>query len=457
MKNLIIVVLAAAAIVAGYVAASSTMRMSSLARRGETATVTVGDLTLPINATGEIKPSRRVEIKSEASGAVILIARRPGEYVAKDDLIIRLQRDDEERNVNRAELNVTIAEAALVEAKSLLEQARTADLDSAEANVEQVEASLASSQAKVAHVREAPDSAFHSEETVDRSANYQRDLAQLKIAQAAKKKAELAIPRAEQAVIRARANLETANNNLGDARKQLTKTDIVAPIDGIVADIRTQIGEVIQGGKSTLTGGTVLAVVLDMNKLILAAEVDEADIGRVLELAPPWARPGRAASLRMPDDAGRSDQYARYVSTITVETFPEESFAGMIERIYPEPRTISSVPTYLVDVVLTGDNKSKLLPGMRGEVSFTSEHLQDVLLCPNDAVRTGLSGEFGVYVPDEDASPEAWPVRFVACEIGLSDGAVTQIKSGLTEGMTVYTKLPARPRSSRKRDKERDG
>lgn len=454
MKNLVIVLLLGTTVVVGYIAATSNLRLSSFGREGKTATLARGDLTLPIRATGEVKPVRRIIVKAEASGEVIEVAKQPGERVRAGDLLIRLQRDDEQRNVNRAKLKVTVAKAALEEAKTALQQTRTADIATAEANIKQIRATLKLSKLRADRAVEEPKT-FHEDERVQRSSNYQSQLAQLDSAKAAKLRAELAIPRAEQAVVRARASHQSAQNDLGDAEKQLAKTNIRSPIDGVLADILVQVGEVIQGGKLNLTGGTVLAYLLDQEELILQAEVDEADIGRVLALAPPWARPGHESTQRMPD-IKQAIASLDHLATITVETFPEETFEGVIERIYPEPKTAVNVTTYLVDVVIVSENKHKLLPGMRAEVEFTSEFVENVVLCPNEAIRTGPSGKYGVYVKKKDVAQEEWPAEFVACRIGLSDGAFTELKEGVDDGTVVYTKLPAKPRKDKK-DKDRQG
>ena len=91
MKNAIIAILLLITIVAGYVAATSKLRLSLEGLEGKTETVARGNLTLPINATGEIRAPRRVVIKSEASGEVIEIARQPGDRISAGDLLIRLQ------------------------------------------------------------------------------------------------------------------------------------------------------------------------------------------------------------------------------------------------------------------------------------------------------------------------------------------------------------------------------
>jgi multidrug efflux pump subunit AcrA (membrane-fusion protein) len=283
---------------------------------------------------------------------------------------------------------------------------------------------------------------------------YLGQLAQIKAAEADLERAKLAIPRAEQELKRAHATLETVQNNLADAEKRLRKTDIVAPIDGIVGDVRTQVGEVIQGGKTTFTGGTMLATVLDMQRLLVGAEVDESDIEQVRKIAPPWAIPGHAESLKMPDDIEEAVRAMAHPPVITVESFRDQEFYGIVERIYPEPRTISGVVTYLVDVVITSDNRGLLLPGMRADVRFTSEHFDNVILCPNEAIRQGPSSDFGVYVPKEGVPASEREVEFIACKFGLSNGTYSLVKcEELTEGMTIYTRLPAPKQKDKDRDK----
>lgn len=444
MRNAIIVVLVLTTVVLGYVTAKNTFRMSLAGLQGKTETITRGDLTLPINATGAIRPARRVEIKSEASGEVIEIARRGGDRVRAGDLLVRLQPDDEQRSVDRAQLDVDAANAKLEETRIALRQARTADLHSAQAKVDQMAQLARHAKYRMDKLSKLPEFQTNADELVERETTYRSQLAQLEGAKAALERARLAIPLAEQRVSQADATYEVVKTNLADAKKRLAKTDVVSPIDGIVGEIRTQIGEVIQGGKTTLTGGTVLAVVLAVDKLIVRAEADEADIGRVLALAPAWAVPGHADADRPPDDFVEAAKSMRHLPVITVESFRDEEFVGVVERIFPEPRNLQGVVTYLVDVVITSENRDRLLPGMRADVEFTSEHVSNVLLCPNEAIREGPGGKLGVHVPKSSADPDERATEFLVCTFGLDDGNYSEVKSGLEEGMTVYTKLPAK-------------
>jgi len=456
MKNVVIFVLAISTLVAGYFLLKANWKLSLEALEGKTEKIIRGDLTLPINATGEVRPARRVEIKSEASGEVIEIAKHPGDRVRAGDLLIRLQQDDELRSVSRAKQDLARAAAQRETARINLEQAKGADLAAAQARVDQLTQSVRLAKFRKEKLEALDPLQTNDEELLQRDTTYKSQLAQLNGAKADLERAKLAIPRAEQDIKRAEAAFEMTQNNLADAEERLKETDVVAPIDGIVGDVRTQIGEVIQGGKTTFTGGTLLATVLDMDRLIVGAEVDESDIEQVRKIAPLWAIPGHDGSVRMPDDLEEAVEGMEHLPTITVESFRDQEFYGVIERIYPEPRTISGVVTYLVDVVITSENRDLLLPGMRADVRFTSEHLDNVLLCTNEAVREGPNGRLGVYVPKKDAPSSEQQTEFVPCKFGLSNGNYSHVLcEELTDGMIVYTKLPVTPDRDKRRKRRR--
>lgn len=451
MKNTIIVLLLIALTVVGYYAAT-TLRLTNVNVEGKTEKVRRGDLSLPISATGEIKPALRVEIKSEASGEVIEIARRPGDRVKAGDLLIRLQKDDEQRSVNRASQDLQGAKARLDTAKIRLQLARDSELRAAQAQVDQLAPMVELTDFRLKKIKALPPEQTNEEEVLQRTTEHQRQVAQLDSARATLEKARLAIPLAEHEVVSAEAAFEAFKSNLADAEKRLTKTDIVSPISGVVSKMNTQIGEVIQGGKTTLTGGTVLAAVLDDQRVIVQAEVDEADIGRVRDIAPPWAIPGRELDLQMPDDPAVAMKQVEHPVTITVESHRDEDFKGVIERIYPEPKSATGIVTYLVDVVITSENRKKLqFTGMRAEVSFTSRFVQNAILCPNEAIREGPQGKLGVYVPKADSLPGEYETQFVDVRFGLDNGNYSEVLEGLSEGTEVYVKLPAKTDKDKKR------
>jgi len=443
MKNFVIVFLVVGLSVTGYIAATKSFKMSLESLEGKKEKIIRGDLTLPINATGQVRPARRVEIKSKASGEVIEVTRIPGDLVRAGDVIIRLQQDDEQRNVNRVKLDLITAAARLEETKLRLQLAEGPDLDSANAKVQQFRESIRLHKYRLDKVRALPSEQTNEEELLQREVAYNRELLNLADAQANRGRAELAIPLAQQAVTQAEAAHARIIDNLADAEKLLRETEIIAPINGIVGSIAVDVGDVIQGGKTTFTGGTVLATVLDMSRIVVEAEVDESDIERVRAIAPAWAIPHRDPSVRMPDDLDRLAAGMDHLPVITVESFRNDEFIGVIALINPEPSDRAGVVAYIVDVVVASANRKLLLPGMRADVRFTSEHRENVVLCPNEAIREGKNGGLGVYVPKTGAAPQEHETDFLECRFGLSNGNYSEVLcEELEPGMAVYTKLP---------------
>ena len=80
-----------------------------------------------------------------------------------------------------------------------------------------------------------------------------------------------------------------------------------------------------------------------------------------------------------------------------------------------------------------------------------SQHVENVVLCPNEAIREGPRGKLGVHIPKKDAPPDERATEFVACKFGLDNGNYSQVVEGVTEGAVVYTQLPAK----KPRDKDR--
>ena len=136
------------------------------------------------------------------------------------------------------------------------------------------------------------------------------------------------------------------------------------------------------------------------------------------------------------------------------DAFGDEVFTGFIERIYPEPRKVNNVVTYLVDIRLAGENRHKVMLGMQAEVDFIVQSLSDVLLCPQDAIHRDEGGRYGVYVPVARQGQEAPVPEFVEIEYGQGNGEFVPITGGaLEDGDDVYTRLPV---EIGRRDEDKD-
>lgn len=458
MKKILIAIIVIVVLIVGW-SMLSNARLDIGFLRGKLALIHRGDLSIPISGTGEIRAKARSEIKPEASGEVVEIPVEPGQLVKADEIIIRLDPEDEDRNVQRARNAVDVAEAQLRQNELRLQQQKTSGLAQIDAQIAAAQAQLVATKYDLDKTKNLPETARSEDEIVKMQAMYDRNVAELDGLKAQRARAVIEIEIGERSIILATKDLETAHTNLSDALKRRAETEIRAPIDGMIARLSVEVGEVVQGGKTTFTGGTVLAVVADVSSIIVQTEVADADIGAVLWLAPAAARPGGEELAKDLDDSGvelivATNGIAERVAaagtpvTIEVDSFREESFEGVIERIYPEPRKIQNIVTYLVDIRVTSDNWKKLALtlGMQADVKFTAQAVKDAILVPHDAIRTGPSGELGVYIPEKvPDKPEPRP-KFVACRFGLDNGLYAELISGeeIKEGAEVYVELPAR-------------
>lgn len=412
------------------------------------------ELIIPITATGEIKPKQRIEIKPEASGTVARIHCDAGTTVKKGDVIVELDPENEQRLVKRSENEVERAKATLEQQKLRLQERKTTAIDQLEAQLANVTAQLEEAKFDLDRIKGLRAQGDESPVTLVRmQSRYDQLVAQKNGLSADRAQADLAIEMAEKDVILAQNAFDSAQTNLGDAKERLSETTIVSPIDGMVTSIPKGVGEVVQSGMTTVTGGTVVAVVADIDEIKINAEVSDADIGAVLWLAPASARPGGDelekelldAGVQLAVDLTKTTAQGTPV-TIVVDAFPDDEFIGRIERIYPEPKSAQNIVTYLVDINVTSPNAKKLayVLGMQVEVEFTAQSVSDAILVPHDAIRRGPTGDLGVYVVAKKPETGEEMPEFVPCRFGLDNGLYAELVEGkgVDEGTRVYLELP---------------
>jgi len=254
---------------------------------GKTTKAYRGDLVRPITASGKIEPDTVVKIKGEASGEVVETPFNEGAMVRKDDVIVRLDPDDEQRNVDQATADYESAKIALEQAELAKKDRTEAGIALAESQVQQAKARVIRTQTEydIKKPLTQPSSgmpmAVPTEEWSMLEATLLEYKANLAAAQAHEIQARLAAEQAELEIRTAKERLTTAQKRLEDARERLKETTVVSPIDGMVLSRQVQIGEMVQSGTTSLTGGTVLMEIADVSDIYAVVNVDEADIGEV--------------------------------------------------------------------------------------------------------------------------------------------------------------------------------
>jgi len=190
--------------------------------------------------------------------------------------------------------------------------------------------------------------------------------------------------------------------------KQVYKAiPLISPIDGEVIVATTQPGQTV---------ATSDAVVVLSDQLIVRAQVDETDIGKI----------------KLGQDA-----------KIVLDAYPDTKVKAKVEHIYFESQTVNNVTIYQVDL-LPADVPSFFRSGMNATVDFTIDSRRDALLISSEAISKEKDGNF-VYVKESDSQE---PVKR-PLQLGITDDKNTEVLSGLNLNDTIIlkTKKYALPKS----------
>ena len=219
--------------------------------------------------------------------------------------------------------------------------------------------------------------------------------------------AKLSYEKARQTVNSARESVQKAQTNLGYAT-------ITSPIDGVVLSKSVEEGQTVAASFNT---PELFNIAQDLTDMRVIANIDEADIGGV-------------------KDGQRV--------TFTVDAFPDDKFEGTVTQVRQEATTTSNVVTY--EVVIGAPNKDlKLKPGLTANVTIYTLEKNDVLAVPSKALRFMPNEALlkkGEQIEDVDAPQKVWTMEgntFKAhkVETGITNGMLTEIISGISEGTEV--------------------
>ena len=206
---------------------------------------------------------------------------------------------------------------------------------------------------------------------------------------------------------KARYAWSQAQSNYSKAQKNIGYAKIYSPIDGVVLSRAVDEGQTVASGFST---PTLFTIANDLTAMQVIANVDEADIGSVLE--------------------GQRVEFE-------VDAFPEDTFDGTVTQVRLQATTTSNVVTY--QVVINAPNPDlKLKPGLTANITIYTLDKHDVLAVPVRALRFTPEGEKyqenTVWRQLRDGKLE--PVSVVT---GVTDGVQTEILEGLEAGDRVVT------------------
>jgi HlyD family secretion protein len=327
----------------------------------QTSVVKQGDLRLTVAATGVIAPYVEVEVKSKAGGEIISFPAEEGDDLKKGEAAVMLDPETEQSRVNQANADLLMTEARL---------------DKAKINLKDAGRRLKRQQSLF------EDNIISKQDLDDVIIAFEKAGSDVRIAEAE--------------VIRSNETLKVAKDRLQD-------TEIKAPLTGTILNKYVVEGQVIASTTSSVSEGTLLFTMADLDRIYVRAMVDETDIGKI--------KPGQKAS-------------------ITVDAYQGKVFNGLVLRVAPKGRVESTITVFDAIIEVSDQDKAMLKPVMTANVELLFGLRKNVLLVPSEAVRT-KGEETGIYRLFNE-QPLWTPVS-----VGASDGILTEVHDGINEGEAI--------------------
>jgi len=381
MKRIVSLVAVAVLVGAGVWGYLYTQSRGS-APKYRTARVERGPLTAAVSATGNLNAVTTVQVGSQVSGQIKELMADFNTLVKKDQVIARIDPEIFQAKVNQAQADVASAQATVINQEAQVQKAK-ADVENAKAALAEGKANTAKAQVSVVDGKRDLDrkTQLFRRELIANSdldsaqAVYDSAVAQVDASRAKEESLSAAIQSAtaqlrvtDAMLLSARAQVDQKKAGLVQAQADLEHTTIRAPVNGVVVSRAVDVGQTVA---ASLQAPILFTIAEDLTKMQVEVSVDEADIGRI----------------RLEDRV-----------TFTVDSFPAQTFAGVVTQIRKAAQVVQNVVTYTV-VVAVDNPRGHLLPGMTANAKMIVSEKPSVLKVPNAALRYRPAGA--------DAAPAA--------------------------------------------------
>ena len=338
-----------------------------------------------VNASGKVYPEIEVKVSPDVSGEIVELQVQEGDSVRKGKILARIYGD-----------------------------IYTTQRDQASAIVNQQQATVENSRAQLEGLKSAM-------ELAQRTYNRQKQLVNDKVISAAEfEQAENALQAAKgnynaaiQGIRSGQAGVQSARSSLLRANKDLSRTVVVAPMDGVVSLLNVKKGERVVG--NSMMAGTEMMRIADMSKIEVRVDVGENDIPKV----------------HLGDSA-----------LIEVDAYNNRKFKGIVTQIASSSATAgqqvpatNDVTNYKVYIRLLPESYKDLIdasrpknfpfrPGMTASADILTKTKTDVIAVSINAVTTREKGTDNVATEKQtDKRPEE----------GLQETEKTGVSSDLDE------------------------
>ena len=349
-----------------------------------------GDLAKSVVATGKVTPITKVEVKSKASGIVKKLLVDSGDKVKKGQLLAQLDKEEIEAQVEQSRAAAEAAEASLTSSE--------ADYERAKVDAEGPDVPLLK-RAYDRAIGMAKEGVVSTSALEDAEKNYELALNKQNVS-----KAQVTVLKAK--IAQSQGQLAQDRANLKQLEEQLSYTDIESPIDGVVLSRDVEMGDAVSSILVLGSSATLVMTLGDTSSVYVKGKVDESDIGKV---------------------------YLGQPARIKVESFKDKTFNGVVTKISPMGVEKDNVTTFEVRVSINNPG-GELKAEMTANAEIILEEHKNVLQIPEGAIIYDKDKKASVEVPDPKAKDGK---KKMAVNIGISNGAKTELLSGLKEGDEV--------------------
>lgn len=420
------------------------------------------ELKQTVTASGEVRPIRYIKLTSEVPGRIEEIYVTAGDLVSKGKPLVRidpteLQSSQEAqwaatqaslndvqnaRNaVNSAQQGLIVAESSVAAAKQQAVALKT--------NVDRAQVALNTAQRELKRYTELIEAGVSSRLEYDRARDdYETARIALETAKANLESQNIAVKEASERANQQRIAVKDAQTSIKSSEMRASqqaamlrgqtirrdKATQLSPLNGVVADIPTRVGEFAVAGLST----TPLMTIADMSLINVEVNVDETEINNV--------KVGQEAKVKV-DALGDKEVKAVVIQKNPLAISKSDTTGGLSNRVNVQEAKEFKVTLELKE--LPDDIKTALRPGMSSTATITTDTKTNVLAVPLESIvekqpSPSASPAATVAGSVPSASPEKPKaqkgvyiiennkVRFIEVTTGITGEADIEITSGLS-------------------------
>ena len=312
----------------------------------------VTDISKVTVITGKIEPRDEVSVKPQISGIITHLYKQAGDMVSAGEVIAKVKVIPDMGQLSSAEARVRLAGINLKQAQ--------VDFDREESLYRQ---------------------RLVSEEEYD--------------------KQKQALSQAREEMAAAQDALEVVRDGVSKSNAHASSTLIRSTISGLILDVPVKVGNTVVLS-NTFNDGTTIATVANMNDLIFRGNIDETEVGRLVEGMP---------------------------MKITVGALQDLRFDAVLEYVSPKAVENNGANQFEVKAAVTAVRDGKIRSGYSANAEIVLAKAEGVLSVPESAIEFSGDSTF-VYVVGGAGEQKTY--RRTQVVTGLSDGVNIEIKSGIT-------------------------